>query len=52
MKRKLGQFFGDDCGATAIEYAFLAGLIFIVIVASVQKVGTRLSSLFESVSNY
>ncbi len=41
----------DDSGATAIEYALIATLISVVIVATVTIVGEDLSSAFESVSN-
>jgi pilus assembly protein Flp/PilA len=37
----------SSCGATAIEYAMIAGLISIVIVGSVTAIGTKLSSGFS-----
>jgi pilus assembly protein Flp/PilA len=40
----------DSGGATAIEYALIAGLISIVIVTALTAVGTQLSSFFTSVS--
>ena len=40
-----------DCGgATSIEYALIASLIAIVIVTGVTAVGTKLSTLYGSVS--
>jgi pilus assembly protein Flp/PilA len=36
-------------GVTAIEYAFIAGLVALVIVAAVSTLGTSVSSLFGSV---
>jgi pilus assembly protein Flp/PilA len=40
----------DRSGTTAIEYALLASLIFLAIVASVQAVGTRVAALYASVA--
>ncbi len=39
----------DLRGVTAIEYAFIAGLVAIVIVGAVTTLGTSVSSLFGSV---
>jgi pilus assembly protein Flp/PilA len=40
----------DETGATAIEYAIIAGTIAIAIVAAVQGIGTTLNNTFTSVS--
>lgn len=40
----------DTCGATAIEYALIAGLIALVIITSVTQLGTKTASLFTTVS--
>ena len=48
--RKLIQFLKDDNGATAIEYALIAGGIAIVIVAAVNSVGSTLNTTFSSIS--
>jgi pilus assembly protein Flp/PilA len=40
---------GDEAGVTAIEYAFIAGLVAIVVVGAVTTLGTGVSSLFNSV---
>ena len=40
----------DKRGATAIEYGLLAALIAVVIIGSVQIVGTNLNGLFTKVS--
>ena len=43
--------FGHDIhGATSIEYAMIASIISIVIVAGVTSIGTKLSTFFTSVS--
>jgi pilus assembly protein Flp/PilA len=50
MRQLLTRFLDDESGATAIEYAIIAGGIGMVIVASVNGIGTKLSSTFGSVS--
>jgi pilus assembly protein Flp/PilA len=42
------SFARDTYGATAIEYAMIAGLISIVIVGSLNAIGSKLSSNFNS----
>ena len=44
-------FVADASGATAIEYALIAGLVSIVILASVTNVGSAVNGLFTRVSN-
>lgn len=47
---KLGaKFLGDDSGATAIEYAIIAGMLSIVILTAVTSVGTSVNATFTSV---
>jgi pilus assembly protein Flp/PilA len=50
MRRLLKNFFGDDSGATAIEYALIAMGLSIVIVASVNGIGTALNGKFTTIS--
>ena len=50
MRRLLKNFFNDQSGATAIEYCLIAMGIAIVIVASVNGVGTALSGKFGTIS--
>jgi pilus assembly protein Flp/PilA len=45
------RFLKNGSGATAIEYALIAGGISIVIVAAVQAIGTSVSTTFSSVSS-
>ncbi len=45
--KKLGK---SDSGVTAIEYALIAALIAIVIVASVTLVGTDLGTILDNFS--
>ncbi|AOJ07856.1 Flp family type IVb pilin [Burkholderia mayonis] len=41
----------DESGVSAIEYALIAALIAIVIIGSVQVVGTNLQSVFSTVAS-
>ena len=42
-------FLRDEGGATAIEYALIAGGIALVIIAAVNTVGSTLTGIFEEV---
>ena len=44
------KFLNDENGATAIEYAIIAGLIAVVIIAAVTLVGTDLIAVFTAIS--
>lgn len=41
----------DESGATAIEYALIAGSISIVILAAVSAIGTTLNVTFSTIAN-
>ena len=43
------RFLKDDSGATAIEYAIIAGTLSIAIVTVVTSLGTTLNTTFTSV---
>jgi pilus assembly protein Flp/PilA len=43
------QFIIQEDGATAVEYALMAGLIAAVIASAVRPIGLALSSMFSSV---
>ena len=47
----LKQFLASQDGVTSIEYALIASLIAIFIVAAVQGLGTQLSTVFTEVGN-
>jgi pilus assembly protein Flp/PilA len=49
MNELLAKFVRDERGATAIEYALIAGGLSIVILAAVQGIGSTLSGTFTSV---
>ena len=51
MTATLSRFVRDESGATAIEYGLIAALISVVIIASLQLVGTSLQSTFTSVNS-
>jgi pilus assembly protein Flp/PilA len=51
MKRLTARFIMDQSGATAIEYGLIAGLIAVVIIAAVTKLGTSISAKFGVIAN-
>ena len=46
----LKRFVRDESGATAIEYALIASLIFVVIVTSVTLFGTKTTGMMDMIS--
>ena len=50
MRGRLGQFFISEEGTTSVEYAIIASLIFLAIVAAVTSVGSHVRDLYESVA--
>lgn len=48
MKR-LREFWNDESGATAIEYALIAAGIAVAIVAGVNALGTQLNTKFNTI---
>jgi len=51
MLAKFRNFLADDSGATAIEYAIIAGGISVAIIATVYSIGPKLNTTFSSVSS-
>jgi pilus assembly protein Flp/PilA len=47
----LKRFLSDERGATAIEYAIIASLIFLAIMAAIVPVGTELQNIFTKASD-
>jgi len=45
----ISRFLNNEDGATAIEYALMASLIALFIIAAVQTVGTKVSTVFTEV---
>ena len=50
MAQIVSRFCKSESGATAIEYALIAGFVSIVILAAVQGIGTSLNTTFSNVS--
>ncbi len=51
MRKRLQNILRDERGATAIEYALIAALISIGIIAGSKSLGTTLSTTFSSVAS-
>ena len=49
MKTLVWRFLEDQSGATSIEYAVIASMLSIVIVAAAQSLGTKLKGTFTAV---
>jgi pilus assembly protein Flp/PilA len=49
MRRLVSLFLKDELGATAIEYSIIAAGIALVIIATVNGIGTSLQPTFTSV---
>ena len=47
----LQRFRRDERATTAIEYAVIASLIFLVIIAAIQPIGATLSAVFGQASS-
>ena len=47
----LKRFLTNEGGVTSIEYALIASLIAVFIIAAVQLLGTQLSTVFTEVGN-
>jgi pilus assembly protein Flp/PilA len=48
---RVQNFLSDESGVTAIEYALIASLIAVFIIAAIQLVGTQVSTVFSEVGN-
>ena len=51
MLRKLHACLSDERGATAIEYALIAGMIAMVIIAAATLLGTDLQTTFQGLAD-
>jgi pilus assembly protein Flp/PilA len=47
----VSDFAADASGATAIEYALIAGLISLVIIGALSNLGTAMGNLFVRISS-
>lgn len=50
FKSNLWSFVRDEDGATVIEYALIAGIVAIGIIAALTNAGTALVAVFQNVS--
>jgi pilus assembly protein Flp/PilA len=50
MKNFISRFLRNESGATAIEYGLIAAGIAVVIIATVQAVGTSLNTTYGAVN--
>ncbi|WP_312164801.1 Flp family type IVb pilin [Phenylobacterium sp.] len=51
MRNLLKRFQNEDSGATAVEYALIAALITVVLVAALGPLTTALVNAFQAVAN-
>ncbi len=51
MKEHLIQFWNDEEGATAVEYALIAGLMAVAIIAAIGSFSGGLQTLFEELAD-
>jgi pilus assembly protein Flp/PilA len=51
MFKSMKNFVHDDSGATAIEYALIAALISVVLVAAMGTLSTGIKDAFTNISN-
>lgn len=50
MINAIKKFVANESGATAIEYALIASLIAVAIIASITALGTKMQTTFNEVS--
>jgi pilus assembly protein Flp/PilA len=51
MSNTVYRFLNDETAATAIEYGLIAGLIAVVIIGAITKVGKNLSTKFNIIAS-
>ncbi|MHA1547494.1 MAG: Flp family type IVb pilin [Alphaproteobacteria bacterium] len=52
MRTLVAHFIGDDVAAVSVEYALIAGLVSVAIIAGAIVVGTQLDASFASIATY
>jgi pilus assembly protein Flp/PilA len=50
LTQAIKKFYRDEAGVTAIEYALIAALIAVAIIAAVTLVGTDIAAVFTNIS--
>ena len=48
---KIGTFWIDECGATAIEYGLIAALVSVAAITALGALGNSLEAMFTKVSS-
>ena len=51
VRNLLGRFLAEKSGATAVEYALIAALITVVLIAALGPLTTALTNAFQTVAN-
>jgi pilus assembly protein Flp/PilA len=51
IARRLQSFLADESGATAIEYALIASLVAVGIIASIGGMGSKLQATFNEIAS-
>ncbi len=51
MLKTIRLFYGDESGATAIEYGLIAALVSVAAIGALTTMGNTLNTLFTTVSN-
>ncbi|HYD34019.1 MAG TPA: Flp family type IVb pilin [Methylophilaceae bacterium] len=49
IKKKLGEFYRDEEGASAIEYALIAAMVAVALVSFIEPINTAVKSMFEGI---
>jgi pilus assembly protein Flp/PilA len=49
--KMIRKIFGDNKGATAIEYGLIAALIAVAAITAMKQLGTNLNTTFTTVAN-
>lgn len=52
INNDLRRLIADEQGLTAIEYALIAGGVFLAIIVAVQLLGSKIPPLFQAVSSH
>jgi pilus assembly protein Flp/PilA len=50
MMKLVARFAADETAATSIEYGLIAGMIALVVISAVTKIGTRISAKFNAIA--
>ncbi len=51
MKHFISRYVKDESGATAIEYGLIATMISIVVIATLNAVGSGLNTVFNQIAS-